>query len=282
MPYLVCDRCGHPNPAQSPSLTFCGGCGHKLARSFSVWQQRHPEQSLADFWRSECIAELPVMEQRRPASWANPMVVALVLAAAMSMLGAAAWFLIGHGAKRITGLNPNEIRFISTDTSRWQRFGGAEGRFGVYMPMGQPQRSLTTTSTGIGPVDMVMYTLELSPKHHPNLLYSVAFAEYPRSFMEQYAALDRNVDVLFDEAAQSLVQGAQAQLVAAYHSPLGSHPGRAVLAEMGGGVATIEARFYLVHSTMYCLQVVAPAEQHPNPAADFFFGSFEPLSHALR
>lgn len=276
MHYLVCDRCGHPNPAHSPSLIFCGGCGHKLDRCYSAWQRLHPEQSLSDFWHSECTTDPP-----SPTTVAHrhgsPSGLVLAIAAVLVVLGAVAWGLLGRGAERITGLSPGELRFVSTDTSRWQPFGGAESRFGVYLPLGEPQRTLSTHSTSIGPVDMVMYTLDLNPQHHPNLLYSVAFAEYPGNFMAQFASHSRNLDVLFDDAVQSLVQGAQGQLIAAYHHQLDGHDGRAVLAELGGGAAILEARLYLVGSTMYCLQVVTPIEQHPNAAADFFLGSFEPL-----
>lgn len=277
MHYLVCDRCGHPNPAQSPALIFCGGCGHKLDRCFSAWQQQHPEQTLSEFWRSECTTDPqpPAALARRGA---NPSVVVLAIAAALVVLGAVAWSLLGRGAERITGLSPGELRFVSADTSRWQPFGGDEGRFGVYLPLGEPQRSVTGFSSFIGPIDLVSYSLELDPQHHSNMAYIVAFAEYPGSFMAQFTERDHNLDLMLDDAVQSLVRGAKAPLIAAYHHLHDGHAGRAVMVELGGGAAILTARIYMVGSTMYFLQVVTPIEQHPNPAADFFLGSFEPKS----
>lgn len=278
--YLACDRCGYHNDAHEPTLTFCEQCGHKLSRCYSAWQQRHPEQGIEAFWDSECVSEpTPAASHSTAPQHSQTWIMLAFGALAITMVVVLLALPIGRQAKHLTGFSPEEINFLSSDTSRWQEFCGDEGRFRVYMPMGKaPIRTLTTTPTDIGSVDMTMYTAEQNTQKHPNILYSVAFADYPRNFMAQYAVLSSNIDALLDDAVHALLQGSHAQLISASAEKFNHHQGRSVLAEIGGGTAIIDARFYLVHSTVYCLQVVAPAESYPNEAAAFFLSSFEPLS----
>lgn len=280
MHYLVCDRCGHHNNAQSPTLTFCEHCGHKLPRCFGAWQAQHPEQGIEDFWRTECITatEPPqtatnrAKHQRWP-TWIAILVGAITLSAVVVLLA----LPIGQQAERLTGFSPDEIHFLSSDTSRWMAFCGNEGYFRVYIPKGDPQRIVNIASTEVGSIDVVMYQLEMLTQQHPNLVYMVAFSTYPPNFIINHVSTYRDLDALFEGAILSTIQGARAQLLSAYYSPLDDHPGRAIEAEISSNGSMLSARFYLINNTMFCLQVLTPAENYPNAAANFFFSSFEVL-----
>ena len=276
--YLVCDRCGYHNDAHEPTLTFCEQCGHKLSRCYSAWQQRHPEQGIEAFWDSECVSEpTPAASHSTAPQHSQTWIMLAIGTLAITMVVVLLALPIGRQAKRLTGFSPEEINFLSSDTSRWQEFCGDEGRFRVYMPLGLPERIVNTASTEVGSIDVVMYQLDMPTKQHPNMVYAVSFSVYPRNFIANYVSSDRDVDALFEGAILSTMQGARAQLSAAYHSPLGDYPGRAIEAEIKSTNCILSARFYLINSTMFCLQVLTPADSYPNAAADFFLSSFEVL-----
>lgn len=282
MYYLRCNHCGHLNEVNSESLLFCSNCNKKITNNFGNWHQQNPEKNFNDYKLEQCInSDVPKQtesnEVDKPKTNGRLMLILSLLVVVLLLGGFWATRFIPKNVEKITGFTPSEIKFLSSDTTKWTPFTCSEGNFTAFFP-GVPQKSSTMNHTDIGDIEIITYSVESTSLDEDNLVFGVGFSTYPASFMEKYGDDGRAIDLIFDGAITGTVDNAGAKLISSYYIPFGEFQGRAISAELNNGDLTLSAHFYLVHNVLYCIQVISKYSDTPNQAFNFFVGSFHLLN----
>lgn len=201
------------------------------------------------------------------------MLILSLLVVVLLLGGYLATQYITRNAEKITGFTPSEIKFLSSDTTKWIPFTCPQGNFTVFFP-GTPIKSNTINTTDIGDIEITTYSVESNSMDEENLVFGVGYSVYPADFMDQYGDEGRTIDLIFDGAVTGTINNADANLISSYFIPFGEFQGRAVRAELNSGDLILSAHFYLVHNTMYCIQSISKSTDTTNQAFNFFVNSF--------
>lgn len=156
---------------------------------------------------------------------------------------------------------------IGCQNSSWNEFKPPDGSFSVSMPS-IPTYAKQTENRSIGPIDLNTYSLQKN-----DIYYSVAYYDYPDSYIQQSAP-----DKILDDARDGEIAGLQGKLQIEQFITLDNFPGRQEKIETPDGKDVIQSRMYLVGHRMFVILTDTNNENALSGDINKYLDSFNLLS----
>jgi hypothetical protein len=146
----------------------------------------------------------------------------------------------------------------------WKPFTSSAGKFTVLLP-GTPVEQRQPVQTALGPVETILFVLELKPS---KTSYAVSWSEFSPAALKPGSEAKR-----LDNARDRVVAGTKGILKGEKRIALRGYPGREVEIDLDGK-ARVRARIFAVKNRLYQVIVLGPGNWVDGKETSRFLDSF--------